>query len=143
MSAKPKYFGFTVIELLVVISIVAIVSATIIPVGSAFLVRNHMSNKTNELVSSLRTAQISSMNGKEDMRWGVQVTASQIKLYAENDPAFNQTFAIPASITITQDTVLFNKLTGNPDATATFTITSNSSDSTVITVNEVGTVDVN
>lgn len=135
--------GFTVVELILVIAIVAFLGATVVPIGSSFLVTTHFKNKTNELVSSLRTAQINSMNSKANRQWGVEVTASQIRLYADGDAAFSQTYSIPDTVNITQDTVVFSKLTGNPDSPTTFTITNTTGDSVTVTVNEVGTVDVN
>ncbi len=141
-SVQHDSAGLTLIELLIVIGIIAIVGATIIPVASGFLVRNYLKNKTNEVVSSLRTAQINSLNGKEDRQWGVVISASSIKMYAVGDAAFDQTFSIPSSISITQDTIVFDKLTGNPDATAAITVSSNAGQSNTIIVNEVGTVNV-
>jgi len=134
--------GVSIIELILVIAIIALVGATTIPAGSAFLVRNQLKNKTNELVSSLRTAQINTFSGKEDRQWGVEVSGSSIKLYAVGEPAFDQAFSIPRSISITQETIVFDKLTGNPDVNATFIINSNTGDSNTVSVNQVGTVNV-
>lgn len=91
--------GFTLVELLLVIAIVAFVGATSIPVGSAFLVRNQLKNKTNEIVSSMRTAQLESISGKEDSQWGVSIDASEIILfkgssYIARDSDFDQIFSI-------------------------------------------------
>lgn len=137
--------GFSLIEMLLVISITAIIGATTIPVASNFLARNHLKNKTNEVISSLRTAQINALSGKEDSQWGVNISTTQITLYkgssyAGRDSAFDQSFNIPSIISITQAEVVFDKLTGNPDTTATITISSDIGSNTV-TVNEVGTVD--
>jgi len=143
MFAKSTNRGLTAIELLTVVATTVIISATIIPIGSAFLVRSNLRNKSNELVSSLVTAQLNSQNNKENRQWGVEVSGTTIKLYAVGDTSFDQTFQIPGSISITNDTVVFDKLTGNPDATATFTISTNTGDTTTISVNEVGAVDVN
>lgn len=136
--------GFTLIELLIVIAITAILGAITIPIGSSFLVRTHHSNKTNELVSALSTAQMNSVNGKDDSLWGVEVTANQIRMYAVNgNSAFDQTYQIPSSITINQDTVVFDKLTGNPDSVANFAITTNTGDTNTVSVNEVGAININ
>lgn len=140
--------GFTLIELLLVISIIAIVGATTIPAGSAFLVRNNLKNKTNEVVSSLRIAQLNAISGKEDSQWGVNISSSQITLfkgstYTIRDSSFDQSYSIPGSISITQVERVFDKLTGNPNSTVTITVSSNAGDSNTVTLNEVGTVDIN
>lgn len=134
--------GVSLIELILVIAIIALIGATSIPAGSAFLVRNQLRNKTYELVSTLRTAQINSLNGKEARQWGVEISASAIKLYAVDNSAFDQTYLIPGSISITSDTIVFDKLTGNPDSPASLTVSSNVGDSYQVSVNEVGTVNV-
>lgn len=140
--------GFTLIELLLVIALISLVGASTIPVGSNFLVRNYLKNKTNEVVASLRTAQLNSLAGKEDSRWGVKTTANQIILfkgstYAGRDSAFDQLFAIPGSITITQTEVVFNRLTGNPVGGATTLTVASVIGSSTVVVNAAGTVNVN
>lgn len=139
--------GVSLIELLLVIAIIAVLGATTIPAGSSFLVRNHLRNKTNEVVSSLRTAQINSLSGKENSQWGVHISASQIIMfkgssYSAPGTSFDQKYNIPTSISITQTEIVFDKLTGNPDTTATITVSSNAGQSNTVTVNEVGAVDV-
>jgi len=129
---------------LLVIAITTILGASTIPIGSSFLVRNHHSNKINEIVSALRTAQLNSLTGKEDTLWAVEVTANQIRMYATNgNTAFDQRYQIPSSITITQDTVVFNKLTGSPDSPKSFTVSTNTGDVVTVSVNEVGAVNIN
>ena len=130
-----------------VVAIIAIVGATTIPVGSRFLVQSNFKNKTNELVASLRTAQINSFSGKGANSWGVKTTSSQIILfkgtsYALRDSAFDQIFSIPSNITFTQTEIVFNKLTGNPSPIASIVINSSIGNNT-ISVNEVGAVNVN
>lgn len=147
LSKSSRYrtwnsYGVTLIELLVVIAIIALIGAATIPVGSGFLIRNQYYNKVNELVSSLRIAQINSLSGKQDRQWGVEITASAIKMYAVGDESFNQTFSIPSSLSITADTIIFDQLTGNPNATANLTVQSNGGDSTTINVNQLGIVNV-
>lgn len=146
---KPRSHskGITIIELLIVIAIIAIIGASTTPMLSNFLVRNFLRNKTNELTASLRTAQINSISGKEDSQWGVNISSSDITLFkgssfASRDPDFDQPFSIPASINITNDEIMFDRLTGNPDSTATLSVSSNAGESNTVSVNEVGTVNV-
>ena len=139
--------GVTFVELLIVIALIAIIGASTTPVLSNFLARNYLRNKTNELVASLRTAQINTIAGKEGSKWGVNTSSSNIIMFKGNsfaarDTNFDQSFSVPATITITTDEIVFDRLTGDPDAVATLTVTSNAGDSNTVTVNEVGTVNV-
>jgi len=134
--------GVTLIELLLVIAIIALLGATTIPVGSGFLIRNNFHNSTNELISSLRIAQINSLSGKENRQWGVEISSSAIKMYAVGDTAFDQTYDIPGGVSITTDTIIFDQLTGNSDATANLTVSNSGGDSRSITVNQLGVVNV-
>ena len=139
--------GYTIIEILLVVAIIAIIGATSISMGTGFLTRNNLKNKTNELVSSLAVARISSISGKEDSPWGVNINSSSITLfagtsYATRDSAFDQNFSIPSSIDISVVEIVFNKLTGNPNSTANIVISGSGVDANTVIVNEVGSVDV-
>ena len=141
-------WGFSIIELLLTISIIAILATSTTPVYTNFLARNHLENKTNEVISSLQTAKTNSISGKEDSQWGVNLS-TQIVLfkgtsYVGRDTSFDQTYDIPASVSIspTQE-VIFNQLTGDPEAATTITISNNQNESNTITLNEIGTINVN
>ncbi len=147
-SGDKSIRGFTLIELLMVIAIVAILGATVIPVGSAFLVRNHLKNKTNEVAATARIARLNSLSGKEGSKWGLKIAGGEIVLfkgdsYAARDAAFDQRYRLPQSITATATELTFDVLTGNASSTATINISSNLGDANVVTINEVGTVNVN
>jgi len=134
--------GITLIELLLVIAIIAIIGVVTTPLASGFLIRNYLRNTTNEIDSALKTAQNNSLSGKQDSQWGVEISASTIKMYALGNSAFNQIYNIPFSISVTQDTIVFDQLTGNPDATAEINVSSNA-DTNTINVNQVGAINVN
>jgi len=145
--SQERSRGITVVELILVIALIALIGGTTVPLASNFLVRNFLKNKTNELSSSLKTAQLNTLAGKEASQWGVNISSTQITMFkgasfATRDVAFDQKFQIPSSLTITQDEIVFQQLTGNPDATATLTIASNANDSNQVTVNQVGTINV-
>jgi prepilin-type N-terminal cleavage/methylation domain-containing protein len=147
---QPKHIknGFTIIELLVVIAILLILGGLSSPFYSNFLVSNYLETKTNEVITALRTAQINAVSGKGGTRWGVNISASAITVYKGNSyatraAAFDQIYTIPATITITNVDVAFTMTTGNPTNTPTITISNNVGKSHTVTVNSVGTVDVN
>jgi Tfp pilus assembly protein FimT len=135
--------GISIIELILVVTIISLLSVSTFSFGSSFLTRNQLKNKTNELVSSLRNAQINSVSSKGQNGWGVEVTSGQIKLYMQGDASFDQTFAIPQNVSITEGNVVFDPLTGNPDTTYVFVLSNTLGESRTVSLNEVGCVDVN
>lgn len=146
-SFHDRAQGVTLIELLLVVAITVVVGVAVAPLGAGFLVRNQLENKTNEIVSSLRTAQLNSISGKEQSAWGMAVTANNIIMfrgstYTSPGTAFDQSFTIPRSMTITPIQVVFDPLTGNPNTPTTILLSSNTGDSSRVEVNQVGTVDV-
>lgn len=143
-----KNYGFTLIELLLVVAIVAILGVSGSAIGQRFLVSNYLENKTNELVSVLRTAQLNAISGKEDSQWGVNVTGGQIILfkgssYAGRDTDFDTSFKIPGSVGVTNDEVVFSQVSGEPDAVATYSLSASGASGRTVTVNELGVVNVN
>ena len=138
-----KQRGVTLLELLLVISILLILGTTSFTVGSGFLIRNALRTTTQELASNLRLAQLNSIASKEDRQWGVDVTSSEIRLFAVGDSSYDIVYDLPGSVSVNIGNVVFDNLTGNPNSTITFTLTSNIGDSNTISVNELGIVDVN
>lgn len=142
----PKNKGVTLIELLIVMSIISVIGITTIPLGANFLQRNALRNKTNELVTTLSVAKINSISGKEDSQWGVNVDSNNITLFrgasfAARDTAFDEVYIIPASLNITPFEVVFSKNVGDPSTTLDILL-SNNLDSKRVTVNEVGTINL-
>ena len=143
LQCSCRLRGYTFVEIILVVAIMGILGLSAFSFGSSFLTRNHLKNATNELVSSLRTAQINSMSGKNGGEWGVEVTSTQIKLYMSGDPVFDQTFDISKRVAVNTGNILFDHLTGNPSQALTFTVSNNIGESRIVSVNEVGIVDVN
>lgn len=139
--------GISIIEILLVVAIMAILGASMMAVGQRFLVNNHLDNKTNELVTLLRTARINSMAGRSDSSWGVYVDSSQMTAfsgsnYANRSSEWDLTFKIPSSVSVTSGEVVFTPLTGEPDSALTFTV-SGSGQSSFVELNSLGVVNVN
>lgn len=139
-----KSSGFSLIELILVISIIGIIAGTTIPIGSSFLARNYLHNKTNELMTSLRNAQINSLAGKQNGQWGVYVGNDQIVLFqgasfASRDQVFDQSFSIPASVSISSGEIVFD-INGLPNQSISFNLSTNTGDSRTVSVNQLGAV---
>ena len=141
--------GLTIIEVLIVISIVAVIGSSFISLSINFLTSNNLKNITDELISALRTAQANSMYGKGGSNWGVKISESKIFLYKGNsyegrDQAFDHSSGIPSNITIIQEEdIFFFRRTGTPSATPDITIQTQTGDTNTVSVNGAGAVNVN
>lgn len=143
---KKNIRGVTVIELLIVITIISLIGITVIPIGAGFLGRNALRNKTSELLSSIRIAQLNSISGKSGGPWGVKVDSSYITLfqgssYESRNASLDKKFAIPASIVITSTEIIFSAVDGTPSISPTINITGGT-DSRSLIINQLGVVDV-
>jgi len=117
-----------------------------IPFSTNFLTRSDLSNKTHELSLLLNTAKLNSISAKENSNWGVNILSSTFTLYKGNsfmnrDPAFDQSFGIPINITITQNDINFEKLTGNTNS-VNLVLRNAINETHTVTVNQVGTIDI-
>lgn len=143
-----KFFrGFTLIEILLVFSILTIMFGVGAPAYHTFMVRNDLDIATVTLVQTLRRAQTLSQVADGDSIWGVHVQTGVILLYKGpsytlRDATFDEETAIPTSIVITGlSDVTFSKLTGLPQSVGTTIFTSTTNETRNITINQKGTVD--
>lgn len=142
--------GISLVELILVVVILSILAVSGVSFGSGFLIRSNLADKTNELVSSLRTAQVNAMSGKENGKWGVRVDSGLEQIimfqgdnYTSRNPVFDQIFEISGYVAITNTEVVFDENTGNPASVATIVVSNSLGDSHTVSVNEVGIVNVN
>ncbi len=139
--------GFTLPEMLLSVSLLAIIGGMIIPSYHTFLVRNDLDIAVTTLAHNLRQAQSLSKSADGDMTWGVHVGVGSILIYKgvsyiARDSVFDQNTQIPKSIVPTGiNEVNFSKVTGLPNATGTFMLTSQANEQRAITINEKGMVD--
>ena len=137
--------GVTLIELLLVITIISIIGLMSTSFYSRFLTQNAVGNTRDQLVGSFRKAQIYSMMGKQNNTWGVKYdsVAKKITLYLTGASAFNENYTVNNNITITGFTdISFARVTGTPSTTpSTVTITIYSGNNTkTISINSQGVV---
>ena len=144
---KVEMRGFTLPEMLLSVSLLAIIGGMIIPSYHTFLVRNDLDIAAVSLAHNLRQAQSLSQSSDGDMTWGVHLGVGSILLYKGasyvlRDTNYDQNTQIPKSIVPTGlSEITFSKVFGVPNATGTFTIKSQVNEIRNITINEKGMVD--
>lgn len=139
--------GFTLLEVLLSVAILAILGALSMPVYQSFLVRNDLSNTVAATASTLRRAEQYASGSKSDSTWGVKVQSNLVTLfkgssYASRDTSFDETVTLPGTITASGalSEVYFSKLTAVPSTTGSFTLTSSTNDTRTVTLNAEGLV---
>ncbi len=137
--------GFTIVEMLLVMAIIASIGALSFPFIVAFSNRNNLDIAVNTLVQAERRAQTMSTVVESDSQWGVNIASGRITLYkgttyAGRDTGFDENHEISSSISVTGLTdISYSKVFGTPTATGTTTLT-NENDTRMVTVNAKGTI---
>ena len=120
-------YGFTLVEILLVIAIVSVVAAIGIPIYSNALARNDLSLATTQLKQTLFRAQTQARAGIHDAVWGVHVDTDSFTLYqgdswGTRDTVHDQAHLFPRTYDITGDTdIQFSRLLGQ--ALSSYSIT--------------------
>ena len=135
--------GFSYIEVIIVISLIAVLGMMGVPFASNFTSNINMSVTRDQFISYLRKAQHYSINGKSGSVWGVCITGAKLRLYKDicEGSDFQEEFEIPANVEIEGFTnITFSKLRGEPDNTFDATLSVNNK-TIYITLNAVGGLD--
>ena len=138
--------GFTLIEVLLSLALMALLAVMSVPVYQSFQVRNDLDIAAVTLAQTLRRAELLSQAVDGDMTWGVKIQSGLIALfkgasYVAREVNFDEIFTVPTSITPSgAPEFVFAKLSGVPQSAGTVTFTSSINETRVITVNARGTV---
>lgn len=144
---RAKENGFTLIEMLLVFSLLAILGVLSIPIYNSFQNRNDLDIAQNSVVSSLRRAQSLAGVMYGDAPWGVYVGENKITLfkgenYLTREIIYDEFFDLPESITPSGTVeIVFEKFSALPNTNGTLVLTSNTNETRNITINEKGMVD--
>ncbi|PLX24971.1 hypothetical protein C0580_03525 [Candidatus Parcubacteria bacterium] len=137
-------FGFTAIELIVIIVFIALIAGTTVPMYGKFQASNNLDLSVTKTVQSLRRAQVLSQANDSDSNWGVSIGQEQILLFkgtssTTRDINFDEIFDLNGNILVsgTQD-VVFEKLTGEPQTFGSINFSSNNNETKTVTINEKG-----
>lgn len=139
--------GFTLLEVLLVITTITVLAAISVPVYSFLQVRNDLDVATNTTLQTLRRAQTLSQAVDGDSSWGVKLQTADITLfkgtsYALRDTNFDEVYTLSGNVTPTGvSEVVFSKLLGDPNTTGTLTLTSTNNETQNITIGTKGQLD--
>ncbi len=146
--------GFTILELLIVLGIMALLVGVIF---SAFInVRkgNALQNDTDVIVETLRQARSQTLSSQNQMQYGVHLASTQITLFTgasySAGNATNQNIPLNASDTVLTITlvgggsdVVFARLSGETTQSGTVVLSSSSTGKTkTITIYKTGIIEV-
>lgn len=140
--------GFTIIELILIISLLGILAGVGSPFISSFITRDNWHVATDRITSELWKAQSYAMEGKSingSKVWGVFLIGNVFRLFNGdcNNPNYKEDFAVPNGISVTGiSNLVFDNLRGEPDAAVVMSVTSNLGSSS-ISVNAAGMIDAN
>lgn len=137
--------GFTFVELLLVITIIALLLALTVPLGISFYKRQQLDVATEGVIQALRRAQLKAVS-QADYNFGVYVGSGQTgqyvlfrgDSYGTHDD--KEIFDISESISFSGlSEVVFSRLEGIPSITGDIVLTSDS-DTRLININERGRI---
>ncbi|MCF6276517.1 MAG: type II secretion system GspH family protein [Candidatus Magasanikbacteria bacterium] len=138
-----KTKGFTLLEMVLVISLLGIIIAVSAPIYSVFQTKNDVDLASEMLKTSLYRAQILSRNMIEDDNWSVHIENEDITVfkgtdYPTRDLSFEEITKMSARVIVSGTTdIIFSKFTGDPQNIANIELTIDNETKT-ITINEKG-----
>ena len=128
LSENNNKNGFTLIELILVISLIALLSGLSLSVFSRTQTKNDLNVAISSFASISRNAQIKARLSIQDDGWGVKIEQSKITLFKGNnfmsrDQSQDQITKISPNISISGINELsFAKITGLPSTSGTLVI---------------------
>lgn len=149
--------GFSVIELLIVISITLLLMAVAVPIYGNFQSSSYLNERTVEIIQTVRTARARSLARVNDKPHGVffdidpsgpdKFILYQGSAYSSRDINYDRTVTLEGSLalltTLTGNEINFSRGLGEPNIVETkyVVLTNAVGQSTTITINTFGTVD--
>lgn len=142
--------GFSLVEMLLTIAIMAIIAGLTAPVYFSYTTNNEFGLATDTGVRSLRRAQFLAQNMERDSNWGAYFATSSITVYSggsyiTRNSGYDEVYDFPTTVTSTIVDINFTKFYGEAIAASTTlrsdVIRNNQGDAITISVNSKGMVD--
>lgn len=138
--------GFTMIETILSLSLIAAITAISLPIYQSFQVKNDTDLARTTIVQALRRAQLLSQAMEHDSAWGVYITSGGATLYkgdsfVTRDAAYDESYSLPASIQPRNTIdIPFTKLTGFSATEKDTMLISTNGDTATIFLNTRGAI---
>lgn len=120
--------GFTIIELLLTMAMIAILTGITIPLYSISQSKDDLQTEASFVISAIRSAKIFSTSGKENSEWGIHFQQGKMIIFkgtsfSTRDISFDEEMPVGQSISFTGlNDIYFTKLYGIPSATGSITL---------------------
>ena len=144
---KQGESGFTLMEMLLSVSIMVVLISLSLPIYESFQTRNDLAVNTQAVAETIRRAEDDARAVNGDSAWSVEIQSSAVTLFmgtsfAGRNTNYDEVVTLPASVTASGTSeIQFTKFTGAPSPTsATITLTSANGDTRTVTVNAKGMV---
>lgn len=139
--------GFTLIEVMLSLAIIAIIAGMSVPIYQSFQVKNDLDIAATTIAQTFRRAEMLAQASAGDSSWGVHAGSGRIVLfqgtsYATRNSAYDEISDLPLDITATGTTeFIAAHFTGYPVTAGTLTLTSTANETRTITINNYGMVE--
>lgn len=140
--------GFTLIEMMLVVALLAGLTVFSTPFYLSFMRRNDLSNAARAVTLAVQNAEVHSQGILLDQAWSVRVEDGSVTMFLGADFATrNQDWDITTNfnenIIVSGDTdILFARGTGLPASPKSITLTNLNKETRTITINAKGLVDI-
>jgi len=121
-----KSNGFTLLEILIVVGIIAVLMSLSLPLGLDFYRGQQLETQSQEIVQTLRRAQLKAMSVEDDSSFGVYFTDDNYTLfkgssYTTREFQYDEVFNLSLILTLSGlSEVVFSKLEGAPEGNSAY-----------------------
>lgn len=147
--------GFSLLETLTVIAILAVLAAISSGIYTGFIRKTELDSAAKTIIFDLKNVRAKSMSGESGLKWGARFinsaddyyeTFSTPTIYESASTTIEETIYLPSGISFTypvpssSSTVIFDKIRGTISATTTISASSTEGDGRTITITPIGNI---